>query len=112
MSQTSTQQRLSSPNDPVQTRVWFEQGHLVRSHTQPNRKQILREVQTRRDNPGSVRDMAGLGRPVLTIPELDLHRLHRIYPDLKCPDPEIKGKAWLKFMRSSESKKYRNFVRC
>lgn len=111
MSQTSTQQRLSSPDDAVQTRVWFEQGHLVRSHTQPNRKAILREVQTRRDNPGSVRDLS-FGRPVLTIPDLDLHRLFRIYPDLACPDAEIKTKAWLKFMRSSESKPYRNFVRC
>lgn len=109
MSQTLTAQRLSSPNDAVQTRVWFEQGHIVREHTQPNRKAILREVQTRRDNPGSVRDLAGLGRPALTIPTLDLHRLFRIYPDLKCPDGEIKTRAWLKFMRSSESKPYRNF---
>ena len=76
MSQTSTQLRLSQPNDAVETRVWFEQGHLVRSHTQPNRKAILREVQTRRDNPGSVRDLS-FARPALTIPTLDLHRLFR-----------------------------------
>ena len=102
-------QLLSSPKDAVQTRVWFEQGALVREHTQPNRRAILEQVKIRRDNPGSVRDFEGLGRPALTIPTLDLHRLFRIYPDLACPDAEIKTKAWMKFMNSSESEPYRNF---
>lgn len=101
--------RLSQRNDEVQTRVWFEQGALVREHTQPNRRAILEQVKTRRDNPGSVRDFPGLGRPAMTIPMLDLHRLFRIYPDLRCPDAEIKTKAWMKFMNSSESEPYRNF---
>ena len=105
------QQQLSLPRDEVQTRVWFEQGHIVREHTQPNRRAILEQVKTRRDNPGSVRDFEGLGRPALTIPMLDLHRLFRIYPELKCPDAGIKTKAWLKFMRSSESEPYRNMRR-
>jgi len=96
-----------SPSD-TRTRVWFEQGHLVREHTQPNRRAVLEEVQTRRNNPGSVRDLS-FARPALTIPELDWRRLVRANPDLKSPDAEIKTKAWMKFMNSSESLIYRNF---
>ena len=104
------QQPRSQPND-TKTRVWFEHGHLVREHTQPTRRAVLAEVQTRRDNPGTVRDLAGIGRPALTIPELDWTRLTRANPDLKSPDAEIKTKAWLKFIQSSESFIYRNMRR-
>jgi hypothetical protein len=99
-----------SPSD-TRTRVWFEHGHIVREHAQPNRRAVLREVQTRRDNPGTVRDLAGIGRPALTIPELDWIRITRANPDLKSPDAEIKTKAWLRFIQSSESFIYRNMRR-
>ena len=94
--------------DDVKTRVWFEQGHIVREFTQPTRVAVLKEVQERRDNPGSIRDL-GFGRAALTIPQLDFMRLTRANPDLISPDAGIKTNAWHKFMHSSESHIYRNF---
>ena len=94
--------------DDVKRRVWFEQGHFVREFTQPTRHAVLKEVQERRDNPGSIRDL-GFGRAALTIPQLDFMRLTRANPDLISPDAGIKTNAWHRFMRSSESRIYRNF---
>lgn len=107
MSQTLTQQPPSL-HDDVRTRVWFENGAIVRENYQPTRNAVLREVEARRNNPGSVRDVDGLGRCALTIPQLDLQRLFRMFPDLKCPDGHVQTAAWKKFLASSLSEPYRN----
>ena len=104
----STRRQRLLHSDDVKRRVWFEQGHYVREFTQPTRLAVLKEVQERRDNPGSIRDL-GFGRAALTIPQHDYMRLTRANPDLISPDAGIKTNAWKKFMRSSESRIYRNY---
>lgn len=97
----------------MQTRFWMEQNHLVRQRTQPERKMILEHVQQRR-NDGNVPDKSeALGRPALTIPEMDYWELIKKYPDLdpQNGDTDTQTKAWLKFMRSTASIPYRNFRR-
>ncbi len=58
-------------------------------------------------NSGIKADGIGFGRAILQVPQLDLQRLWRKYPDLNCLDADIKTKAWLKFAASSESEPYR-----
>ena len=108
MLQTSTQPPPSL-HDDVRTRVWFENGHLVRENYQPTRNAVLAEVEARRNTPGSVRDVDGLGRCALTIPQLDFQRLVKLFPDLVCPDGLEQTAAWRKFMRDPLSEPYRNF---
>ena len=109
MSQTLTQPKRSSLSDDVRTRVWFEHGHIVRENYQPTRSAVLSEVEARRNSPGSVRDVPGLGRCALTIPQLDFQRLIKLFPDLVCPDGQEQTNAWRKFMRDPLSEPYRNF---
>ncbi len=110
MLQTSTQ-LPPSLHDDVRTRVWFENGHIVRENYQPTRNAVLAEVEARRNTPGSVRDVPGLGRCALTIPQHDFQRLVKLFPDLICPDAAEQTAAWRKFMRDPLSEKYRNFRR-
>lgn len=95
-------------SDDVKRRLWIDGDHLVREFYQPTRHAVLREVQERRDHPGSMREL-GFGRVALTIPQHDYMRLTRANPDLASPDAGIKTKAWKKFCRSSESRIYRNY---
>ena len=95
------------------TQFRMEQDHLVRIRTQPDRKMILDHVERRRIDKSVPDKSEALGRPALTIPEMDYWDLIEKYPDL---DPKngctaTQTKAWLKFMRSSASRIYRNFDR-
>ena len=110
-SQTLTQPQRSLPSlhDDLRTRVWFENGCLVRENYQPTRDAELRKVEARRNNPGSVKDVDGLGRCALTIPQHDFQRLIKLFPDLVCPDGLEQTLAWRKFMKSPLSEPYRNF---
>ena len=108
MSQTLTPQQRSSPND-VKTRVWFENGHIVRENYQPSRTAVLEATKYRRDHPGIMQD-APFGRAMLTIPELDYQRLIKHYPALDSLDAVEQTKAWKRFLRSAESEPYRNYV--
>ena len=108
MLQTSTQPPQSL-HDDVRTRVWYENGCLVRENYQPTRKAVLAEVEARRNNPGSVTDVPGLGRCALTIPQLDFQRLIKIFPDLVCPDGLEQTAAWKRFFKHPLSEPYRNF---
>ncbi len=95
-------------HDDLRKRVWFESGHLVQENTQPSRKQVLSEVQDRRNHPELMRKLE-FGVAALTIPQLDFQRLCKIYPDLICPDGHTQTTAWRKFMASSESEPFRNY---
>ena len=53
------------------------------------------------------RDMSGIGRIQLRIPDQDLAALYRKYPELAAPDKEIQKRAWARFAKSSESQPYR-----
>ena len=96
-------------HDDTRKRVWFEHGHLVQENSQPNRKQVLEQVEYRRNHPESMREL-DFGVAALTIPQLDFQRLCKIYPDLICPDGHTQTVAWRKFMASSESEPYRNYA--
>ena len=54
-----------------------------------------------------VPDREGLGRWALSIPMLEWVNLRTKYPDLACPDMQIRTRAFLHFMRSAESVPYR-----
>ncbi len=99
---------LTEPSQPkhddLRTRVWFEQGHLVRENYQPTRQAVLEDTQELRKL--GVNFDVGFGRVALNIPQLDYQRLLRAYPDLASPDAHTSTKAWQKFMRTSEAKKY------
>lgn len=72
---------------------------------QDNAQQIFDAVQEIRNN-NLAREFAGL-KPVLCIPELELMKLKRKYPDLASKDNEIRSKAWLRYLTSSESAPWR-----
>ena len=96
---------LSQPkHDDLRTRVWFEQGHLVRENYQPTRNAVLEDTKQLRNL--GVRFDVPFGRVALNIPQLDYQRLLKKYPDLRSPDGHTSTKAWQKFMRTSESKPY------
>ena len=107
MSQTLTPQKPLLRDD-VRTRVWFEQGHLVRENYQPSRQAVLEATKYRRDHPGIMKD-APFGRAMLTIPQLDYQRLMKAYPALNSLDAVEQTNAWKKFLRSAESEPYRNY---
>ena len=52
-------------------------------------------------------DLQGIGRWALSIPMLEWVNLRTKYPDLACPDMQIRTRAFLHFMRSPESLPYR-----
>ena len=109
MSQTSTHQRQSSPYplDDVKTRVWFENGAIVRENYQPTRKAVLEGIKQRRND--GVNIDAPFGRCMLTIPQLDYQRLIKAYPALNSLDTVEQTKAWKRYLRSPESEPHRNY---
>lgn len=90
--------------------TFYKEGDtLVRKRTQPI-GHILEETKRRR-NHKTARDLEGLGRPALTIPDLEYRKLIRANPDLDPAkaDAETRNKAWRKFCRSAASRPWRNF---
>lgn len=79
--------------------VHEEQGQVVRRDRQPARDTIMeRNKRLAIESREAVRmDFAGL-RPTANIPERDYDNLVRMNPDLESPDPDIKYKAWTKFL--------------
>ncbi len=83
-----------------------EQGHLVRRLTQPDRDAIMDANAELRKNEGALRPLSFAGL-ALRIPDLDLMRLWKKYPDLKAPDAATRRAAWLRFIGSAEADPYR-----
>ena len=54
----------------------------------------------------NIKDLS-FGRLALSIPEDHYEVLTMIYPDLQCPDAQIKTKAWKAFCISDESLPYK-----
>ena len=52
-------------------------------------------------------DREGLGRWALSIPFVDWLALRRKYPELASADPQIRSRAYLRFMASPESMPFR-----
>lgn len=88
-----------------QFKVQESEGRLYRRLSQPSRDAILDYVKTLRDT-DAVRKTDVL-RWTLTIPQIDRMLLGIKYPELDSPDPQIKTRAWKRFIASEESKPYR-----
>ena len=90
---------------PVRDSIFHEQGHLVRSRTQPSRRAVLeRNKQAEIERP--YRDIPG-ARLMSSIPVEDFRRISEANPDFDAPDKEIREKARNKLLNSSEGRKYR-----
>ena len=98
---------LPAQTDGVLFASWRLEGkQLVRRVTQPSEPLILQLNQQVRNDKDAVRKM-DWAKPYLNIPTRALLALWKKYPDLKCPDSEIRTKAWLKFLATSESDPFR-----
>ena len=53
------------------------------------------------------RDMEGVGRIGLSIPDPVMPILKQYFPELFQTDTELQGKAWLKFMMLPESERFK-----
>jgi hypothetical protein len=84
----------------------IEQGHLVRTVTQPREDRILDANRELRKAPGALRPLSWAGLE-LSIPELHYYRLVKKYPELASRDGETKTRAWRRFLASSEADPYR-----
>lgn len=98
---------LPSQTDGVLFASWRMEGtQLVRRVAQPSESLILQLNQQIRNDPGAVRSL-DWAKPYLKIPERAILALRKKYPDLASPHTHTRTKAWLKFLRSSESDPYR-----
>jgi hypothetical protein len=80
-------------------------GNAITATFDPNAKRILEENEGIR-NSGIV-EQKGDMHWALSMTQMQHAQLCRRYPDLASHDGEIHGKAWKKFLASSESKPYR-----
>ncbi len=83
-----------------------EQGHLVRRTTQPDRDAIMDANAELRKNEGALRSFSFMGI-ALRIPDIDLLKLWKKYPELIAPDNATRRNAWLRFIGSAEADPYR-----
>ena len=98
---------LPTQTDGVLFASWKMEGtQLVRRVVQPSEPLILELNQQVRNDPGAVRKMEW-AKPYLNIPTRALYALWKKYPDLKSLHSHTRTKAWLRFLRSSESDPYR-----
>jgi hypothetical protein len=80
---------------------------VFRTVTDQAEESLILETNRELQKCDPVPDMAGLGRWALSIPMLEWVNLRTKYPDLACPDMQIRSRAFLHFMRSDESVPYR-----
>jgi hypothetical protein len=83
-----------------------EGDRMISIRSQHGRDQIITDIAGLRQA-GGARDRDGLGRWALSIPFEDWIGLRAKYPDLASTDVKVKSRAYLRFMRSAESLKYR-----
>lgn len=80
-------------------------GVLRRVQTQPNERALLeRNAKLRRE--GGLADLTFAGHE-LRIPEIAYYALLRKNPDLASHDGQIRRQAWVRFIASAGSLKYR-----
>ena len=80
-------------------------GEAITATLDPNAERILQENEGIR-NSGIVQQKADM-HWALSMSTMQHSVLCKRYPDLASDDGEISTKAWKKFIRSTESKKYR-----
>jgi hypothetical protein len=101
--------------DSVVDKLTYQQGHLVRERSYPERNAVLAE-NLEMQKSDSVRPTDGL-RPFARFPEHELQRLSdkakrdkntpSYYADLTAPDGKIRTRAITKLVNSSEGHEYR-----
>ena len=82
-----------------------EQAHYVLKQMQKRDYSEL-DLQMQCANDVNLKDLS-FGRLALSIPADHYEVLTLIYPDLQCPDAEIKTKAWKAFCMTPESLPYK-----
>lgn len=95
--------------DDLWSAQWEESdGTLYRRLFQPGRDEAMRDAAKLRAS-GIVQDREVLGRWCLSVPYQDLERLKRStkWRELGSLDNEVRGRAWRRFMKSSDSAPYR-----
>lgn len=95
-------------NGPIRsTDFWDNDGTTLLTQTeQPNRENILNENAELRKNPGALRALETF-RFELSIPEIDMPTLYKLYPNLQAVDAGIRTQAWNHFINSDVSLPYR-----
>ena len=102
-------QAIAQANDEVEAKIkngdYSKEARLVLKYMQ-KRDYGLLDVTINRAKDVNVKDLS-FGRMALDIPTDHYEVLKLIYPDLVCPDAEIKKKAWQAFCISDESIPYK-----
>lgn len=102
-------QEIAVSNDEVEARIksggFIKEAKLVLEYMQ-KRDYGLLDTTINRAKDVNVKDLS-FGRMALDIPVDHYEVLKLIYPDLACPDAEIKKKAWQAFCISEESLPYK-----
>ena len=102
-------QRLSDTFNGVirTTEYWDNDGRTLLTQTsQPGRDAILNQNAELRKDPGALRKLDTL-RLELSIPEIDMPVLKRLYPGLAATDHGIRTQAWNHFINSAAGDLYR-----
>jgi hypothetical protein len=102
-------QAIALANDETQSKIkngdFSKEAKLVLEYMQKRDYGIL-DTTMNRAKDVNVKDLS-FGRMALDIPVDHYEVLKLIYPDLACPDAQIKKKAWQAFCISDESLPYK-----
>ena len=85
--------------------VDFDQAVGIALDLVPGLRNDLARIAERRKH--QARDMQGIGRVALEIPDPIVPLLAHYHPELYQDDDELRGKAWLRFMRHPDSERFR-----
>lgn len=87
-------------------KVCPHENKVYRQMTQPSADLILARNAELRKNPGVINDLS-FGRYHLSIPLNDFEMLRRKHPELRSSDNSVRTAWYKKFIKSSDSLKYR-----
>ena len=83
----------------------FDQAISYAIDVIPHLKKQMETIKRRRID--GARDMEGIGRIGLELPDPLYGLVIAYHPDLESPDRETNAKAWLKFMKHPDSERFR-----
>ncbi len=104
---TTLRQSFDVSTDGVILEQYRYQAHedrLYRNTLQPERGRILEHVGAMRRE-GAIRDLEW-GRLAAVVPEQDYRELVVRYPELKAKEADVRTRAWVRLLASSEGRKY------
>ena len=102
-------QEIAEANDAIEKKIrngdFSQEARIVLQYMQKRDYKLLdRQIDCAKDV--NLKDLT-FGRVALDIPTDHYEVLKLIYPDLVCPDADIKTKAWKAFCISEESIPYK-----